>query len=87
MDLRRIADRAKELFGKRGGTEGVKEDAAELKDIARGEGSATDKAKEAFEAIKEPGAGEASEEAGEGPQRAEPERPREGGDQPEGGDR
>ena len=30
MDLRRIADKAKELVGRRGGTESLKEDAAEL---------------------------------------------------------
>jgi hypothetical protein len=53
-----IVDKAKELVGKRGGTESLKEDAAEVKDIATGEGSVTDKAKAAVEAVKEPGAGE-----------------------------
>jgi hypothetical protein len=35
----------------------VKEDAEELKDVARGDGSTTDKAKEAAEALREPGSG------------------------------
>jgi hypothetical protein len=56
MDLRRIADKAKELVNKRGGTGSLKEDAAELKDIATGEGNLSDKAKAAVEAVKDPGA-------------------------------
>jgi hypothetical protein len=51
-----LIERAKELFQKRGGTEAAKEDASELQDIAKGEGSVTDKAKAAGEAIKDPGA-------------------------------
>jgi hypothetical protein len=35
---------------------GLKEDIAELKDIAQGEGSLMDKAKAAVEAVKDPGA-------------------------------
>jgi hypothetical protein len=57
MDLKRLTNRAKDLVEKRGGTESVKEDAAELKDIAAGKGALKDKAKAAAEAIKEPGAG------------------------------
>lgn len=57
MNLKRIADRAKNLIDKRGGTDSLKEDAAELKDIATGEGSLADKAKRAVEAVKEPGDG------------------------------
>lgn len=34
---------------------GIKDDLAELKDIAKGDGSLTDKARQAFEAIKDPG--------------------------------
>jgi hypothetical protein len=56
VNLRRITDQAKKLVEKRGGTDALKEDAEELKDIAKGEGSLKDKAKAAGEAIKEPGA-------------------------------
>jgi hypothetical protein len=55
MDLSSLTNRAKDLFNKRGGSQALKEDAQELKDISRGEGSASEKAKEAFEAIKDPG--------------------------------
>ena len=41
---------------KRGGTEALKGDLGELKDIAKSKGSAKDKAKAAGGAIKEPGA-------------------------------
>ncbi|MGH2955340.1 MAG: hypothetical protein ACRDK9_15250, partial [Solirubrobacterales bacterium] len=87
MDLKRIADRAKELVDKRGGTDSLKQDAAELKDIAGGQGSVTDKAKEAFEAIKDPGADEAGQEVGEGVQEAASEPPPDRGDEPERGGR
>jgi hypothetical protein len=56
VNLRRLADRAKNIVNKRGGTGSVKEDAEELKDIAKGEGSLKDKAKAAADAVKEPGA-------------------------------
>ena len=56
MDLKRLTNRAKDIVEKRGGTDSVKEDAGELKDIASGEGALKDKAKAAAEAIKEPGA-------------------------------
>jgi hypothetical protein len=56
VNLRRITDQAKKLVEKRGGTDSLKEDAEELKDIAKGEGSLKDKAKAAGEAIKDPGA-------------------------------
>ena len=56
MDLKRLSERAKRLIDKRGGSASVKEDADELRDIARGEGSLSDKAKAAADAIKEPGA-------------------------------
>jgi hypothetical protein len=55
MDLKKIADEAKGLLDKRGGTEGVEEDLGELKDIAARDGSLVDKAKAAAEAIKDPG--------------------------------
>jgi hypothetical protein len=56
MNLKRLTDRAKNLVNKRGGTDALKEDAQELKDVAKGEGSLKDKAKAAGEAVKEPGA-------------------------------
>jgi hypothetical protein len=56
VNLRRIADRAKKVVDKRGGTDALKEDAGELKDIAKGKGSLKDKAKAAGKAKKDPGA-------------------------------
>jgi hypothetical protein len=41
---------------KRGGTDALKEDAQELKDVARSDAKMSDKVKEGVEAIKEPGA-------------------------------
>jgi hypothetical protein len=51
-----LMTRAKELFTRRGGAEAAKQDAQELKDIAQSDASVSDKAKQGFEAIKEPGA-------------------------------
>ena len=56
MDLNKLKAQAQDLIQKRGGTDALKEDAEELKDIAGGKGSVKDKAKAAGEAIKEPGA-------------------------------
>lgn len=56
MDFKTIADKAKRMIAQRGGPESVKEDALEVEGILKGEGSATDKAKQAAAAIKEPGA-------------------------------
>jgi hypothetical protein len=56
MNLSGLTGKAKDLFKRRGGTESVKEDAEELKDIAHEDESATEKAKDAVEAIKDPGA-------------------------------
>jgi hypothetical protein len=81
MDFKRIADRAKGIVQKRGGTESLKEDAAELKNIATGEGTLKDKAKATADAIKDPGAEKPAAEAetpgGERPQREKPHRERE----------
>jgi hypothetical protein len=44
------------MSGKRGGTDSVKEDAQEVKDITTSDTSATGKTKDAAEAIKDPGA-------------------------------
>ena len=56
MDIGKLADEAKKLIDERGGMDALKEDALELKDIATGEGSLTDKAKAAAEALQDPGA-------------------------------
>src|SRR5437764_13736380 len=56
MDWKRAADRARDVIQKRGGTESLEEDAEELRGIARGPGSLSEKAREAAEAMKEPGA-------------------------------
>jgi hypothetical protein len=56
MDLGKLADEARHLVDERGGVDSLKQDAEELKDIAEGKGSLVDKAKEAAEAIKDPGA-------------------------------
>jgi hypothetical protein len=56
VNFRRLGDQAKKLVDKRGGSDALKEDAEELKDIASGKGSLKDKAKAAGEAIKDPGA-------------------------------
>ena len=56
MDIGNVTDQAKKLIDERGGMEALKEDAEELKDIAQGGGSVTDKAKAAVEAIQDPGA-------------------------------
>jgi hypothetical protein len=56
VNFRSLTDQAKKLVNKRGGTDALKEDAEELKDIATGKGSVKDKAKAAGDAIKDPGA-------------------------------
>ena len=56
VNFRRLADRARKVVDKRGGTGALKEDAQELRGIVRGKGSLKDKAKAAGEAIKDPGA-------------------------------
>ena len=51
-----LTEKVKSMFTNRGGTDAAKTDAQEVKEAAQGEGSATDKAKEAGEAVKDPGA-------------------------------
>jgi hypothetical protein len=55
VDFKKLAQQAKTAVDKRGGTESLKEDFAELKGIAKGKGSLSDKAKEAAAVIKQPG--------------------------------
>lgn len=64
MDLKRLTERAKNAIGKRGGTDRLKEDASQLKDIAAGQGSLGDKAKAAADQIKAPGPEESGGPAG-----------------------
>lgn len=60
MNLKSLFGKARKqaevVVEKRGGTEALKADAAELNDIARGKGTLKDKAKEAADALKDPGA-------------------------------
>ncbi len=56
MDFKGLQRKAKQLIDSRGGTDSLKADAEELKDIAKGPGSVTDKAKRAGNALKDPGA-------------------------------
>ena len=56
MNWKAMADKAKQAFQQRGGSKAAKEDAQELRNIAQGQGSITDKAKEGAAAIREPGA-------------------------------
>jgi hypothetical protein len=51
-----LVDKAKELFTRRGGADTAKQDAQEVRDIAQSDASLGDKAKEGFQAVKEPGA-------------------------------
>jgi hypothetical protein len=55
MNLKSLQRKAKQLIDRRGGTDSLKADAEELKDIAKGSGSVADKAKRAGDALKDPG--------------------------------
>lgn len=61
VNFRKLADKAKDQVDKRGGTDALKGDLDELKDIAKGKGSVKDKAKAAGKAVKEPGKAEDAE--------------------------
>lgn len=61
MDLKKLTQRAKKVVDDRGGTDALKKDLEELKGIAAGKGSMKDKAKQAAEALKHPGAAHAEE--------------------------
>ena len=56
MDFQSLQRKVMQMINRRGGTDSVKEDAEELRDIAQGQGSLSDKAKQAAEALKDPGA-------------------------------
>ena len=66
VNFKRLADRAKDVVEKRGGTEALKQDAEELRGIAKGKGSLKDKAKAAADALKDPGAKGTGPAAGKG---------------------
>jgi hypothetical protein len=68
MNLKRLFDKAKKTVDDRGGVQSLKEDAEELKGVAKGKGSLAGKAKGAAAAIKDPGA--------PGEQAKPPERPK-----------
>ena len=72
VDFKRITDTAKDLVDKRGGTDRLKEDAAELRNIAKGPGSFQDKAKAAVDAIKDPGGASATQSSATPPQATTP---------------
>lgn len=55
MDFKKLAAKAKKTIDDRGGVDSLKADAEELKRVAQGRGSLSDKAKAAAKAIKEPG--------------------------------
>ena len=76
MKLGKIGAKAKEMVDKRGGTEALKQDAQELKEIAGRKGSLKEKAKAAGEALKKPGEERpAAERAPRPAQPAQPETP------------
>jgi hypothetical protein len=56
MKFSDITKRAKEQIDKRGGVDALKQDAQELREIAKGPGTMGDKAKKAAAAVKEAGA-------------------------------
>jgi hypothetical protein len=56
MDLKSLFKKGKKTVDERGGAEGLKADAEELKDVATSNESVADKARDAAEAIKDPGA-------------------------------
>jgi hypothetical protein len=55
VNWKKLADSASEVVKKRGGAKSVMEDASELAEIAKHDGSLSDKARAAGEALKEPG--------------------------------
>ena len=65
VDFGKLAERAKKVVQERGGMASVKEDLGEMRDIARSDGSVTDKARQAAEALREPGARPEASGAGE----------------------
>ena len=67
MKWKNLLDKGKKIVDERGGVDSLKQDAEELKKIATGKGSMSDKAKQAAAALKDPGA-----RGGEGEDRPQP---------------
>lgn len=65
VNFKKLTDKAKDVVDKRGGIDSLKQDAEELRDVAKGKGSLKDKAKAATEAVKEPGASEPRQTRGQ----------------------
>ena len=63
MDFGKLAKQAQKAIDKRGGTDALKKDLGELKDIAKGPGTAQEKAKRAADALKQPGGNAPAPEA------------------------
>lgn len=53
MNLKKLTDQAKAAIDKRGGTEALKGDFAELKTVAQGKGTLKEKAQEAADRLKQ----------------------------------
>ena len=70
MDLNRLFRRAKKVVDDRGGTDALKKDAEEVREVMKGHGSTGDKVKAAADALKDPGA-----PGGEARRPEEPHRP------------
>ena len=64
MDFGKLAKQAQKAIDKRGGTDALKKDLGELKDIAKGPGTTQEKAKRAADALKQPGDAPAPEAPG-----------------------
>jgi hypothetical protein len=67
VNFRKLTEKAKDVVDKRGGTDSLKQDASELREIAKGKGSLKDKARAAKDALKDPGAAGSGPDAGSGP--------------------
>lgn len=55
MNFKRLASQAKRMVDRRGGTAGLKRDAAEVQEALKGGGSAKDKASRVADALKDDG--------------------------------
>ena len=55
MNFKKLTDKAKAAIDTRGGTDALKADLAELKTVAQGKGTLTEKAQAAAASLKEPG--------------------------------
>ena len=72
MKWKNLLDKGKKIVDDRGGVDSLKQDAEELKKIATGKGSMSDKAKQAAAALKDPGARGGEGEGGAKPAEDKP---------------